>query len=84
MTQRLITAGQTESLSPEREEGEAELVGDWEGTVELADNVTAPPLCGRIPRCRVIRQSDSAVVKVLRNEAALIEPEGLPGIKWRG
>ena len=79
-TQRLITAGQTESLCLEREEGEAEVVGDWEGTVELAEAVTAPSLCGRVPRCRVIRQSDWAVDKVPRNEAVLIEPKGLSGI----
>jgi len=82
-TQRLITVGRTESLCFDREEGETGLVGDWEGTVELAETVTVPPLSARIARCRVIRRSVSAVVKVPRNEAVLIEPEGLPGIYSR-
>jgi len=42
-TQRLITAGQTESLYLDREEGDAELVGDWEDAVQLSENVTFPP-----------------------------------------
>jgi hypothetical protein len=54
-------------------------VGDWEGTVELAETVTVPPLCARIARCPVIRRDNSAVVKAPRNEAVLIDPEGLPG-----
>ena len=55
-------------------------MGDWEGTVELAETVTVPPLSVRIARCRVVRRNDSMVVKVPRNEAVLIDPEGLPGI----
>jgi len=79
-TQRLITAGQTESLCLDREEGIAELVGDWEVTVELAETVTALTLCVWIPRCRIIRQSYWAVDKVPLNEAVLIQLEGLSGI----
>jgi len=78
--QHLITAGQTESLCLDQEERGAELVGDWEGTVELAETVTVPPLSVRIARCRVVRRNDSVVVKVPRNEAVLIDPEGLPRI----
>jgi len=55
-------------------------VGDWEGTVELAEIVTVPPLSVRIARCRVVRRGDSAVVKVPRNQAVFMNPEGLPGI----
>jgi len=40
--QRLINAGQTDSLSPDQEEEEDESVGDWEGTVDLAETVTVP------------------------------------------
>jgi hypothetical protein len=78
--QRLITAGQTGPLCLDQEEEKAESVGDWEGTAELAETVTVPPLCVRIGRCRVIRRDNSAVVKVPRNEAVLIDPEGLWGI----
>ena len=78
--QRLITAGQTGPLCADRKEGESEPVGDWEGTVELAETVTVPPLSVRIARCRVVRRNDSMVVKVPRNEAVLVDPEGLPGI----
>ena len=48
-TQRLITDGQTEPLGLDRVEREVELVGDWEGTVELAGAVTVPPLCKDSP-----------------------------------
>jgi len=68
----LITAGQKEPLDRERDEGGVELVGDWEGTVELAEAVTVPPLSVSIARCRVVRRSDSAVDKVPRSEAVLI------------
>ena len=78
--QGLITAGQTESLRPDQEEKEAELVEDWECTIEFAGTVTPPPLSVRRTRCPVVRRSVSAVVKVTRNEAVLIHPEGLPGI----
>ena len=77
--QRLINAGRTDSLSPDQEE-EGESVGDWEGTVELAETVTVPPLSVRIARCRVVRCGDSLVVKVPRNKAVFVDPEGLPGI----
>jgi hypothetical protein len=53
---------------------------DWEGTVELAEAVTVPPLSVRIARCRVIRRGDSEVVKVLRNQEVLVDPEGLRGV----
>jgi hypothetical protein len=58
--QRLINAGQMNSLSHDREEDES--VEDWEGTVELAGTVTLPPLSGRTARCRVVRCGDSMVV----------------------
>ena len=41
--QRLISAGQTGSLCPDQEEKGDESVGDWEGSVELAETVTLPP-----------------------------------------
>jgi len=72
--QRLITAGQMESLCLDQEEGGAEPVEDWEGTVELAETLTVPPLSVRIARCRVVRRNDSVVVKVPRNKAVLIDP----------
>ena len=55
-------------------------MGDWEGTVQLAETVTVPPPSVRISRCQVVRRNDTAVVKAPRNEAVLIDPEGLPGI----
>jgi len=56
-------------------------VEDWEGTVELAETVTVPPLSVRIARCCVVRRDDSTVIKVLRNqEVLLVDPEGLPGV----
>jgi hypothetical protein len=60
--QHLINAGQKNS--PSYKEEEDELVGDWKGTVELAETVLLPPLSGRIARCRVVRRGDSEVVKV--------------------
>ena len=48
-TQRLITDGQTEPLGRDQEERGVELVGDWEGTVELAEAVTVLPLCEDSP-----------------------------------
>jgi hypothetical protein len=60
--QRLINAGQTESLCPDQEEKGDDSVEDWEGTVHLAEAVTVPPMSVRIARCRVIRRDDSAVV----------------------
>jgi len=63
--QRLINAEQTESLCLDREEGEAESVGDWDGTVELAETVTVPPFSVRIARRRVVRRDDSAMSKPL-------------------
>ena len=41
--------------------------------------MTAPPLSGRVAHCRDFRRGVSAVVKVPRKEAVLIEPEGLSG-----
>ena len=38
--QRLINAGREESFSLDPEEEKVESVGDWEGTVELAESVT--------------------------------------------
>ena len=46
--QRLINAGQTESLCLDQEEWEAESVGDWDGTVELAETVTVTLFSVRI------------------------------------
>jgi len=40
--QRLINAGQTGSLCPDQEEEGDGSMGDWEGTVELAETVTLP------------------------------------------
>jgi hypothetical protein len=57
-----------------------EPVDDWEGTVELAETVTVPPLSVRIARCRIVRRNGSTVVKVPRNQVVLVDPEGLPGI----
>jgi hypothetical protein len=78
--QRLISAEQTNSLSHDQEEDES--VEDWEGTIELVETVTLPPLSGRIARCRVVRRGDSMVVDKVPwcNEAVSLDPEGLPGI----
>ena len=53
---------------------------DWEGTVELAEAVTVPPLSVRIARSRVVRRGGSTVVKAPRNQEVLVDPEGLPGV----
>ena len=71
--QRLINAGQTGSLCLGQEEREDEPVEDWEGTVELAETVTVPPISVRIARCRVVGRDDSAVVKVPRNKTVLLD-----------
>jgi hypothetical protein len=47
--QRLINAGPTESLCLDQEEWEAESVGSWEGTVELAEPDNNPILCKNSP-----------------------------------
>jgi hypothetical protein len=61
--QRLITAVQKGSMYHDQQEKEVDEPGeDWEGTVELAETVTIPPLSVRIARCRVIRRGDSMVV----------------------
>jgi hypothetical protein len=80
---RLINAGLGESSGRDLEEGQDEPVGDWEGTVELAETVTVPPLSVRIARCRVVvRRNASATLKVPRNQEVLVNPvsQGLPGI----
>ena len=77
---RLINAGSEESFSLVPEEIEHESVGDWEGTVELAETVTVPPLSVRIARRRVVRRDASTIVKVPRNQEVLVDPEGLPGV----
>jgi len=64
--QRLINAGREESSSLDLEEEKVESVGDWEGTVELAETVTVPPFSVRIARGRVVRCDGSTVVKVPR------------------
>jgi hypothetical protein len=77
--QRLINAelGGPPNLGSEEENGEPV---DWEGTVELAETVTVPPLSVRIARCRVVRRENSTVIKVPRNQEVLVDPEGLPGV----
>ena len=57
-----------------------ESVEDWEGTVELAETVTVPPLSVRTARCRVVRRDDKTNVKVPRYQEVLVEREGLPGV----
>jgi len=76
----LITVGFGGSLNLDQEEGDSKPVGDWEGTVELAESVTLPPLSVKIARCRVVCRADSAIVKVPRNQEVLVDPEGLPGV----
>jgi len=82
---RLINDGPEGSSSPGAEETESEPVGDWEGTLELAEAVTVPPLSVRIAWCRVVRRNASTVVKVPRNQEVLVDSEGLPGVlvAWR-
>ena len=48
--QRLINARSEGLTSLDQEEGESEPVGDWEGTVEVAEAVTVPPHSVRIAR----------------------------------
>ena len=56
-------------------------MGEWAGTVELAETVTVPPLSVRIARCRVVvRRNASATFEVPRNQEVLVDPEGLPGV----
>jgi hypothetical protein len=76
---QMATAEQPDSRCID-EEARVEPVGDWEGTVELAETVTVPQLSVRIAQCRVIRRDGPVVDRVPRNEAVLIDPEGLPGI----
>ena len=80
LVRRLASAGSGEPFNLDQEEGESEPVGDWEGTVELAETVTVPPLSVRIAWCRVVRRNSSTVVKVPRNQEILVDPEGLPGV----
>jgi hypothetical protein len=54
-------------------------VGDWEGTVELAETMTVPPLSVRIALCRFVRRDDSTIIKVPRNQEIHVDP-GLPGV----
>ena len=81
--QRLINAGREESSSLDPEE-KVESVGDWEGTVELAETVTVPPFSVRIARGRLVRRDDSTVVKSLGNASSdyvLVDTfHDLPGI----
>ena len=81
--QRLINAGQMESLCLDQEEWEVESVEDWEGTVELAETVTVTLFSVRIARSRVVRRNDSAMLRESPSEL-LLDPvsQGLPGI-WR-
>jgi hypothetical protein len=56
-------------------------VGDWEGTVELAETVTVPPLSVRIARGKVTRRDNSAVVDVPRCQEVLVDAfHDLPGV----
>jgi hypothetical protein len=76
---RLINAKLKELSNSSQEEEQNEPVKDWEGTVELAETVTVPPLSVRIARCRVIRRDDSTGVKVPQD--VMVDPVcGLPGI----
>jgi hypothetical protein len=61
--QHLINAGQTELLRSGQEGKVIEPVREWEGTVELDETVTVPPLSVRIARCQVVRRGDLAVAK---------------------
>ena len=80
VVQRLINAEHEETQSPDQEERDDESVEYWEGTVELAETVTVPPLSVRIARCRVIRRDGSADVKVPQKQVVIVDPEGTPGI----
>ena len=55
-------------------------MGEWEGTVELAETLTVPPFSARITRCRVFRRNSSTVVKVPQKQEILVDSEGLPGV----
>jgi hypothetical protein len=55
-------------------------VGDWEGTVELTETVTVPPLSVRIARCQVVGRNDLVVAKIPQNQVVMVDPEGLPGV----
>ena len=70
---RLANTGQTRSLCPGQEK-EDEPVDDWEVTIELAEAVRVTPLSVRIAQCRFVRRDDSAVVKVTRKNAVLVDP----------
>jgi hypothetical protein len=76
---RLINAKLKGLPNSGREEEGHEPVKDWEGTVELAETVTVPPLSVRIARCRVVRRNDSTVVKVPQ-DVLVDHVGGLPGI----
>jgi len=76
---QLASAGSAEPFSLDQEEWESEPVGDWEGTVELAETVTVPLFSVRITRCRVVRRNSSTVVNVPRNQEILVDP-GLPRV----
>lgn len=65
---------------PDKEESEFGPGEDWEGTVELTEAVTVPPLSARIARVRVVRRGSPMIVEVPRSQAVLLEPEGLPGV----
>ena len=83
MVRRLINAEPEGSPDPDREEGGLGSGGDWEGTIELVEAVTVPPLSARITRFRIVRRDDPKIiddVKAPRNQAVFLEPVGLPGV----
>jgi len=80
VVQRLINAERKGTQSPDQEERDDESVEYWEGTVELAETVTVPPLSVRIARCRVVRRDGLDGCKVPQKQVVYIDPEGTPGV----
>ena len=63
--QRLINGESEQTSRCGQEEGKDESEEDWEGSVELAEAVTVPPLSVRIARCRVVRLMTRQTLKSL-------------------
>ena len=61
-----------------------ESVEYWEGTVELAETVTVPPLSVRICRCRVVRRVGSTDVKIPRKQVVIVVHEDTPLVNLYG
>jgi len=81
---RVINAGSGGSSCIDQEGRESEPVGEWEGTVEVAEAVRVSPISVSIARCRVVKRDDSPVVKVSWNQEVLVDLEGLPGMQLAG